>query len=44
MNIYIVQGGIGKHVMFSSLIEKLVEKDGEKIIIVSAYPDLFKYY
>lgn len=44
MNIYIVQGGIGKHVMFSSLIEKLSEKDGEKIIIVSAYPDLFKYH
>ena len=44
MNIYIVQGGIGKHVMFSSLIEKLSEKDGEKIMIVSAYPDLFKYH
>lgn len=44
MNIYIVQGGIGKHVMFSSLIEKLSDRDAEKIIIVSAYPDLFKYH
>lgn len=44
MNIYIVQGGIGKHVMFSSLIEKLAEKDGEEIIILSAYPDLFKFH
>jgi hypothetical protein len=44
MNIYIVQGGIGKHVMFSSLIEKLAEEDEDKIIIVSAYPDLFKYH
>ena len=42
MNIYIVQGGIGKHVMFSSIIEKLA--NGEKISIVSAYPDLFKYH
>jgi len=44
MNIFIVQGGIGKHVMFSSLIEKLSEKDGKNIMIVSAYPDLFKYH
>lgn len=44
MNIYTVQGGIGKHVMFSALIEKLSEKDGDKIIVVSAYPDLFKYH
>ena len=44
MNIYIVQGGIGKHVMFSSLIEKLSDRDAEKIMIVSAYPDLFKYH
>jgi hypothetical protein len=44
MNIYIIQGGIGKHVMFSSLIEKLSERDEEKIGIVSAYPDLFKYH
>jgi hypothetical protein len=44
MNIYIVQGGIGKHVMFSSLIEKLSERDGEKIMILSPYPDLFKFH
>jgi hypothetical protein len=44
MNIYVVQGGIGKHVMFSSLIEKLAEKDGEKILVVSAYSDLFKFH
>jgi len=44
MNIYVVQGGIGKHVMFSSLIEKLACRDGEEIGIISAYPDLFKYH
>lgn len=44
MNIYIVKGGIGKHVLFSSMIEKLSEINNEKIIIVSSYPDLFKYH
>jgi hypothetical protein len=44
MNIYILQGGIGKHVLFSSMIEKLSEATGEKIIIMSAYPDLFKFH
>jgi hypothetical protein len=44
MNIYVLQGGIGKHVMFSSLINKLSEKSGDKIAIVSAYPDLFKFH
>ncbi len=39
MNIYLVEGGIGKHVMFSSLISKLGKN--EKIIIVSGYPDIF---
>ena len=44
MNIFVIQGGIGKHVMFSSLIEKLSETSNEKIIIVSAYPELFKFH
>lgn len=42
MNIYLVEGGIGKHVMFSSLIPKLA-KD-EKIIVVSGYSDIFEYH
>lgn len=42
MNIYIVNGGIGKHIMFSSIIEKLAAT--EKIIIVSSYPELFKFH
>lgn len=44
MNIYVIQGGIGKHVMFSSLIKKLSEKSDGKISIISAYPDLFKFH
>lgn len=44
MNIYVVQGGIGKHIMFSSMIEKLSYRDGDKIIIASPYPELFKFH
>lgn len=44
MNIYVIQGGIGKHVMFSSLINKMCEVSGDKIAIMSAYPDLFKFH
>jgi hypothetical protein len=42
MNIYLVEGGIGKHVMFSALIPQLA-KD-EKIIVVSGYSDIFEYH
>jgi len=38
---YRVEGGIGKHIAFSSLITKLSKKDGKKINLISAYPDLF---
>lgn len=44
MHIYVVTGGIGKHAMFSALIEGLADKHGEKISIVSAYPDIFKFH
>ena len=44
MHIYIVTGGIGKHAIFSSMIEPLCEKHGEKIAIMSGYPDLFRFH
>lgn len=44
MELYIVAGGVGKHVMFSALIEKLCEKHGSNISIMSAYPDVFKFH
>jgi len=40
VKIYIVEGGIGKHVIFTSLIPKLAEK--EKIIVLSSYPDIYE--
>jgi len=40
MKVYIVEGGIGKHVIFSSLIPKLA-KD-EQITIMSSYPDIYE--
>ena len=36
----VVEGGIGKHIAFSSLIPKLHEKYGE-LILISAYPEVF---
>jgi len=40
MKVYVVEGGIGKHVMFSSLISEL-SRD-EQITIMSSYPDVFE--
>ena len=42
MNLYLIEGGIGKHIMFSSMINDLSKN--EKIGIMSLYPDLFKYH
>lgn len=36
----IIEGGIGKHILFSATLKKLKEKYGQ-IILVSAYPDVF---
>jgi hypothetical protein len=44
MKLFIVTGGVGKHVIFSSLIEDLASLHGGKIAIMSAYPDVFKYH
>lgn len=41
MNTYIVEGGVGKHVAFTSLIPKLFEKDGEPIQVYTPYVDAF---
>lgn len=36
----VVEGGIGKHILFSATLKKLKEKYGQ-IILVSAHPDVF---
>ena len=41
MNTYIIEGGIGKQVAFSAIIDALVKKDKEKIQILSPYVDIF---
>lgn len=39
-NTYIVEGGIGKCVAFTALIDKLAEKDGEPIQVFTPYVDI----
>lgn len=41
LDTYIVEGGIGKCLMFTSLLPKLVEKAGEPVQIVTPYLDVF---
>lgn len=41
MNLYKIDGGIGKNIAFTALIKELAERDGEDIAIESAYPDVF---
>ena len=41
MNTYIVEGGIGKQVAFTAIIDALVKKDKEKIQVHSPYVDIF---
>ena len=41
MNTYIIEGGIGKQVAFTAIIDALVKKDKEKIQIHSPYVDVF---
>tara|TARA_E500000318_G_C3561504_1_gene213668 strand:+ start:1223 stop:2065 length:843 start_codon:yes stop_codon:yes gene_type:complete len=40
-NLYMVEGGVGKHLQFTSLIEGLYNKDKNKLVINSYYPELF---
>ena len=40
MKIFIIEGGIGRSVFFTALIPKLA--GDEKIIVMSAYPDIFE--
>jgi len=41
---YMVEGGLGKHIMFSAMIPDLYKKNNnQKINICSAYPDVFAW-
>lgn len=41
-NTYIVEGGIGKHIMFTALIPALAKRDKGPINVICAYPDVFE--
>ena len=41
MNTYIIEGGIGKQVAFTAIINALAKKDKDKIQILSPYVDIF---
>jgi len=41
MNTYIIEGGIGKQVAFTAIIDALVKKDKDKIQVHSPYVDIF---
>ncbi len=43
-NLYPIKGGIGKCVVFTSLIDKLVEKTGCKIAVASGFPGVFAFH
>jgi ADP-heptose:LPS heptosyltransferase len=42
-DLHILDGGVGKHIMFTSLLQKLYEKNNKKLIVNSAYPEIFNY-
>jgi len=43
-NLYVVHGGLGKNILFTSLIPSLCKKDGvEKISVMTPWPFIFRY-
>ncbi len=42
-SLHIVEGGVGKHLMFTCLLNKLVEKYKQKLCLMSGFPELFKH-
>lgn len=40
LNTYMVEGGIGKNIAFTAVIDKLAEKDGEPIQVFTPYMDV----
>ena len=42
-NLHCIEGGVGKHLQFTSLFEELVNKYNQRLVISSGYPELFKF-
>lgn len=43
-NLYLIKGGIGKCVLFTSMINRLAEKTGRKIVVGSGFPAVFGFH
>lgn len=43
-NLYTIKGGIGKCVAFTTLIDRLTDRDGKKIVVGSGFPGVFKFH
>lgn len=43
-NLYLIKGGIGKCVVFTAMIDKLVEETGRKIAVGSGFPVVFGFH
>ena len=43
-NLYVAHGGIGKCVLFSSLIDTFSKRDNDKISIACGFPEVFKFH
>lgn len=42
-NLYIVSGGFGKNIMFTSIFSKLHEKEKRKFVVQGTFPDAFRH-
>jgi len=42
-NLHILEGGVGKHLQFTALFDKLVEKNNEKLCLMTPWPELFQH-
>lgn len=40
-NTYVLEGGVGKHIAFTSLLSKLVERDGSPVQVYTPYTNVF---
>jgi len=41
MKTYIIEGGVGKHIAFTSLLDKLVDRDGGPVQVFTPYVNVF---
>jgi len=42
-NLYLVSGGLGKNIMFTSIFSKLYEKEGKKFVVQGSFTEPFRH-